>query len=348
MSLESFVQAMPKVELHVHLEGAMQKERLLIIAEQNEIADGLKHFDQWVALLDDPDYARLYEIVATTIQWLQHPDDLTHVTYELGVWLARQNVRYAEIHVNPIHFTERGWSFEQYLAALNDGRSRAERGWGIQMRWVMTIARDQPRHADEIVRWASGQNNGIVGIDLGGPESAQPIGQFERAIKTAVKKQIPYSIHAGEAGGAESVLEALQQMEPTLLIDGWGVAESPEAQNILIEKSIPLNICLKRAVCHGWIEAYADYPLRVLLDRGISVLLSSDMPWYYQTTLTDEYLAAVQHAGLQVEELEQVALNAVQSSRMPEEDKAAMIEAFKDEYAQLRADHLENEAETEE
>ncbi len=347
MSVESFVRAMPKVELHVHLEGAIQKERLLVIAEHNEIAEQLKHFNQWVALLDKPDFSRLYETIQTTMQWLRHPDDLTHVAYELGVWLARQNVRYAEVSVNPIYFTESGWTFEQVLTALNDGRDRAERGWGVKMRWILTIGRDQPRHADEIVRWASSstaQNGGVVGIDVGGPEGVQPIGQFERAFRAAAKKNIHHSVHAGEKTRPQDVLETLQQLIPTRLMDGWGSGESPEIRQFLVDNSIPVNLCLKRPVCYGQIDSYAAYPLRRLLDDDVTVILASDLPSYYHTSLNDEYLAAVQHCDLDIEELQQIALNAVNASQLSAEAKVAMIENFQQEYAALAAEHLAGEA----
>jgi adenosine deaminase len=346
MSVKSFIQAMPKVELHVHLEGAIQKERLLVIAEQNEIAEQTKRFQDWVTLLDKPDYERLHEIVETTMQWLKHPEDLTHAAYELGVSLAKQNVRYAEVSINPIRFTENGWTFEQFLGALNDGRSRAERGWGVQMRWILTIGRTQPRHADDVVRWASStaaQTGGVVGIGLTGPERAQPVGQFERAFKTAGKKQIARSVHAGETRGAEGVMEALRELEPTRLIDGWGVADSLEARQMLIDGNIPLDICLKRAVSQGWVSDYSQYPLRQLYDDGVSILLGTDMPFYYKTTLSDEYLAVVQYSGLGLEELEQIALNAVSFSQMSEAEKTTMADSFKQEYAQLREEHLSEE-----
>jgi adenosine deaminase len=346
MSVQSFVQAMPKVELHVHLEGAIQKERLLVIAEQNEIAEQVKHFNDWVRLLDKPDYERLYETVETTIQWLKHPEDLTHAAYELGVSLARQNIRYAEVSVNPVYFTENGWTFEQFLGALNDGRGRAERGWNVQMRWILMMGRNQPRHADDIVRWASssgGLAGGIVGIGLGGPENAQPAGQFERAFKTAVKKHIARYVHAGEKRGAEGVLEVLKELEPTHLLDGWGAADSAEVRQMLIDQHIPLDICLKRAICHGWVSDYSQYPLRKLYDDGVPIILGTDMPWFYKTTLSDEYLAVVQHIGMGIEELEQIALNAIAASQMSDTEKSSMAASFRQEYAQLREEHLNEE-----
>ncbi len=343
MSVADFVHAMPKVALHVQLEGAFDKERLLLIAEQNEIADKLKRFDDWVALLDTPDYERLPELISTVSQWLQHPEDLTHVAYELGVTLAKQNVRYAEVHVNPILFTENNWNFEQFMDALNDGRNRAERGWGITMRWVLTIAGDQPRHADEIVRWASGlagRNQGIVGVSLGDPEDAQPIGQFERAFRAAKKKEVRTGVRAGLKLGLEGVQAALEQLEPSILFDGWGVWDDPDTCTELIENGIPLIIDMKRAICHGLVTDYHNYPMRSLVDSNLTIVLCASMPSYYQTALNAEYLAAVEACGLSTDELVQIALHSVAHSQLPADEKNALIEKFKIEYAELQTEHL--------
>lgn len=346
MSIEEFVHAMPKAELHVHLEGAMHKDRLLLIAEQNEVASEIKDFEEWVGLLEEPDYSRLREIVAATCQWLKHPDDLAHVTYELGVALAKQNVRYAEVHVNPAHFTEDDWTFEDMIQALNDGRDRAERGWNVQMRWVLTIGRDQPRYADDMVRragLASGQATGIVGVDLDGPEGAQPLGQFERAFRTAARKDVIASVHAGDQLGAAGILDALNELAPNRLIDGWGTAESEEVAARLAGDNIPLIVCLAQALKEGWIDNYDAYPLRKLYGDGVPIVLSTAMPSFYGNSLSDEYQIAIEQCGLELEELEEVALNAVRASRLTGEEKAAMVTEFKQEYDRLRESHIAEE-----
>lgn len=343
MAVAEFIRAMPKVELHVRLAGAMNKARLLHIAEQNEIASELKGFERWVQLLDEPDFSRLADVEEAISHWVQHPDDLAHVIYELGVSLAKQHVRYAEVHVNPIFFIENNWSFESLLKALNDGRDRAERGWQVQMRWVLIIDRSQPRHADEIVRWASsatGQNGGIVGIDLDGPEDAQPVGQFERAFRTAASKNVPSSVHAGEQLGAKGILEILDELAPDRIVSGWGTAESADVITKLTDTNIPLVICLTQALKQGWIDDYADYPLRSLYDDDVAIVLSSAMPSFYGNSLTDEYLSVVESCGLSLDELETVALNAVHTSRLPAEEKAVMIDEFKQAYDQLREEHM--------
>lgn len=346
MSVQDLINAMPKVELHVHLDGAMHKERLMVIAEQNEIAAEQKKFGDWVQMLDAPDYDNLHELGEITSGWLQHPDDLAHVTYELGVSLAKQNVRYAEVVVNPMYFIDNNWSFEQFLRAINDGRDRAERGWNVRMRWVLTTRRDQPRHSDEMVRLASGsagQAGGIVGVDLSGPEDAQPVGQFERAYRTADRKQIFTSAHAGERLGVEGVLDVLNVLQPDRLNTGWGAAESPEALQQLAEKQIPLVVSIAEAVARGWIKSAADYPLRKLMEADIPVILSSDRPAYYNKSLNDEYLLAVEACGLSMDELEILALNAVHASRLPDDEKAALEAEFNAAYDEARAGNISEE-----
>src|SRR6476646_2254453 len=101
MSTASFIAALPKVELNVQLEGAMQLHTLKNIAEQNDIPETLKRYSQWWSVVEQPDYARIYEIARRADSWVKHAYELTRVVYDLGTALAKQNVRYAEVSVNP-------------------------------------------------------------------------------------------------------------------------------------------------------------------------------------------------------------------------------------------------------
>lgn len=342
MSVERFIQAMPKVELNLQFEGALQKEALLMIAEQNDVPETLKHYKQWVQTFDRPDYQRLDELIQTIGKWIQNPEDLTRLVYELGVFLAKQNVRYAEVAIDPVLYTENGMTFEQFLNAINDGRSRVERGWQVKMAWVLTIQRDQPRKADDVVRWvssASARKGGVFGMMLSGREDAQPVGQFERAFKTAQKKLIPSIVQAGERLGAEGILEATQVLQPDRISDGWGTADAPDVINLLRERSMTLDISLAHALCMGWVESYTNYPLRHLYDEDIRLTIGTGMPSLYKTTITDEYVAVVEHCGFSVGELEGLAIQAIESSFLPDEEKAELVAQFKAEYEKLHAEH---------
>ena len=149
MTVQSFIEAMPKADLHIHLEGAVSRQTLLLIADQNEVEETIKHFHSWVELLAKPDYDRLDELMKMTNGWFKQAEDLTRSAYDVGLYLAKQNVRYAEVTVNPALYPEMNLSLEQFLAAINDGRDRAQRAWGIQMSWILAIPRDEPRRSDD-------------------------------------------------------------------------------------------------------------------------------------------------------------------------------------------------------
>ncbi len=347
MSVEKFIREMPKVELDVRLEGALGEDRVLVIAEQNEIEEKLKHFKQWVKLLHEPDYARVHELIKVVSSWLQQPEDLTHVVYELGVSLAKQNVRYAEVTLDPVNFTENGFTFESLLSALNDGRDRAERAWGVRMAWILAIPRDNPRSADEIARWATtaaARKAGVVGLGLVGKEDAQPVGQFERAFRTAEKKNVARFPAVGDKLGAQGVAMALEHLGPSRIVGGWGIAADPDLLTTLHESRLPINISLSGAVRLGLISTHGDYPLRELYDEGVMLTITSEMPGLYKTSITDEYLAVVEQLGLSLDELEEIALNAVLASELPADEKTDMVAEFKEAYASLKAELLTDEA----
>lgn len=343
MSVEGFIRAMPKVELRVRLDGAYRKESLLAIAEQNDIPTSVKNFNQLAGLLDKPDYARLDEMLAMFSSWLNQPEDLSRVVYDLGVHLCKQNVTYAEVIIDPMLHMLPGLSFEEFMNAINDGSDRARRGWGIRMAWVLAMPRVEPRRADEIVRWATsaaGKRGGIVGIVLSGREDAQPAGQFERAFVSAHKKELSTAAYAGDSLGAEGILQAINMLHPQRILDGWGSADAPDVMNLLREEGIVLDICLSRALCLNQVASYKDYPLRRIYDDNVKVVISSEMPGFYKSSLVDEYLAVVEHCGFTLEELEELALNAVAASFLPGEDKKAMADEFRQAYAALKDEHI--------
>lgn len=343
MSLESFIQAMPKVELSIRLEGAFRRETLGIIAEQNDIPDTVRHWQNWLKQLEKPEPNRIDETIKVLSSWLRHPDDLTRIVYDLGVYLSRQNVKYAEVGINPVLFMLPGMVLEEFLEALNDGRDRVLRAWNVQMAWLLMIPREEPRRADEIARWANsatGKKGGVIGIGLTGREEAQPSAQFERAFTSAQKKELPSVVRAGDQQQAEGILAALQTLNPNRILDGRGAADAPDVLKQLSDTGISLDVCLSRALCLGWYQGYAAYPLRDLYDANVRLTINSDMPTFYQSSLNDEYLAVVQHGGMTIEELETIALNAIHNSFLPESDKLARLTEFKEDYAHLREKHL--------
>jgi adenosine deaminase len=344
MSLTDYINAMPKVEIAVQLHGALKPDTIATIADQNEIADQLKHFSTWVGLVRQPDISRLDEIIQMANGWIRQADDLKYIVYELATGLHKQNVRYAEVSFDPMFYAGLNVQPDELLAILNDGRDRAERAWGIRIGWIVSMQREEPRRAEDLVRWAtspSSRKAGVLGIGLGGHEKAMPAGQFERPFKTAEKREVPRMVRAGDELGADGVLKTLDILAPTRIIDARGVSESEEAITRLREGDVAVCVNLTRAVRHGWVASAADYPLRALYDAGVRVVLCSDMPSLYKTSLAQEYRQVVEQGLVSLEELEEIALNAVRASGLDAEAREAMVAQFTEDYAKLRALYLE-------
>jgi adenosine deaminase len=237
-------------------------------------------------------------------------------------------------------------TFDDFMQAVNDGRDRVERGWGVRIQWLINIPRNEPRRADEALRWAGsvgGKKSGIAGIVLSGKEDLQPSGQFERAFVNAQKKDVGTAVFAGDVSRAEGVQVAVDVLKPDRLLDGWGAWNSPELVDKLVNDAIPVDLALSRALKLGWVNSYEEISLRQIYDENIKLTLSSDMPSIYQTSLTDEYMIALEKSGLSVDELEEIALNAITYSFLSDAHKAQMREEFQQEYQRLRGEHLTQE-----
>ncbi len=340
MTIESFVQAMPKIEVNLRLEGAIQNDVLIVIAEQNDIPLNTKPNKALVKLLEQPDYAQLDDLVRGVSKWLQQPEDFTRIVYEIGVSLSKQNVRYAEIGIAPFLYTDNGMTFEQLLTALNDGRTRVERAWNVQMRWVLNVFRDEPRKLDDIVRWASSAaaiKAGVVGIGLVGREVRGWVEEFDRSFRTAQKKDLSRSVEIFDTHS--TVLETLQRFEPERFISGAVVADDEAVMQYISDKHVALNVCMAQSIATGKSASYAAFPLKRLYDDGAIISLVSGMPSLYHATLNKQYLAATQDIGLSLAEIEVIGLNAIEASFMADEQKAAMVADFKAAYAKLRVEH---------
>lgn len=339
MDLHKLIQELPKVELYISLEGAIAKEQLLLLAEQNEVQERMKKFDAWIKVLDNPTPQNISEIIQVTSTWFEQPDDFSRAAYNLGVSLAKQNVVYAEIQVNPTLYTEHGISFEDFLNAINDGRSRAERGWNIHMRWILNIPWEYPRHADEIIRWAGDANaydKGIVGVSLSGNETAQPVGQFERAFRTAAKKALPRIVHVGMAAKHEAIDDVLQTLNPQRLVTaGWGVVDEPEILSALYEQGIPISVSLAGSRFLGYQTDERVFPLKQLLNDGVPVVLGSGMPAFFNSSLVDEYRMAAERYELTAQEIKALMLNGLNASQLTPSEKDVLLVIFERQYDEL-------------
>ena len=349
MSVESFIRAMPKVDIHVQLEGALSRQIVTMIAEQTDAIARYKRekdYHQWLDLYENLNYSRLDEIAREVASWVSHPEDIARGVYDLGVQYSKQNVKYLEVLVIPAIYTDLDLTFQDVINALAEGADKARRGWDVRINWILAMPRERPRKSDDIARWATGasaEKNNVVGLGLVGVEDAQPIAQFRKAFTTAERKGLARLSHAYSSEDAEEFDKVLDVVSPTRLHDVWALLDDEAALRQVTEREIPIVVTPTREVRLGRIDAVAQYPIQQMLDAGVKVLIASGMPTLYGTTIADEYIALVQECGLSIEQIENLALDSVRYSLLDQADKTAMLDDFREQYATLKTEHLAEE-----
>ena len=346
MPLQDYLQTIPKVELNVRLIGTLKPPTLKMITNQNNVASEEKKLDELLAYLDDPDVTQIETMTKTYASWIRYPEDVAHIVYDMGVNLSKQNIKYAEVTVVPNHYLTHGtMSFEVFLDALNDGRDRAERGWGVKLNWILAIPRDNPRVGDDVARWvtgSAGKAGNVVAISLLGNDDIQPVGQFRRPFQTAQKKFVGRVAQLSkEEKSAESFAEALEELEPERVDYPYIAGADDGVKSALREADLPVQFSIARD------KAKNEFPLRDLFDDDLKLVLGAEMPAFYGADLTEEYRRAVEDCGISIEDLETIMLNSIHYSYLDDDEKTAMLTEFKEAYQQARDEHLQ-EAITEE
>ncbi len=340
MNLHEFAHRMPKVELHIHLEGSIRPATLLQLARRNGVSlpaqdvEGLRDFYRF------RDFGHFIEIYNIITGCLHTPDDYCLIAYEFGSDCARQNIRYAEVTFTVATNTKyNGLDWHVILKGLNTGRDQARAEFGVDWGWVFDICRgDDPETQDQIIEIAlAARDQGVVALGLGGSEAEFPAELFKRTFERARQAGLPRVPHAGEHAGPEDIWDALHLLHADRLGHGVRCVEDPALVEYLRERQVPLEVCPTSNVCLGVYPDYAAHPLRRLWDAGLLVTVNSDDPALFGADLNREYEVLVDHFGFSAGELEQVSLNGLHASFLPEPDKAQLETEFRTQFAQLRA-----------
>lgn len=329
-ALEAFIRALPKVELHVHLEGSILPELALRLARRRNIElpgaergeQGLREAYRFTSFRD---FLKVYIALSST---LQQAEDFADAVVGVGEVLAAQQVRRAEMTFTPMTHVARGVDPDAMLDGLAEGRRRAREQHGVELVWVFDVVRSLPQHAEQTLALAlraRDRDEGVVALGVGGPEgptwSVAPLASVFARGKAEGFKSVP---HAGEQWGAPSLRETLDLLEPDRIGHGVRCLEDAEIVAELRDRNIPLEVCPSSNVALGVCPSFAEHPLPRLMAAGIAVSLGSDDPPLFGTTLTEEYRRCAATFGWGRKELLALAQAAVEQSFMADEAKRAL------------------------
>lgn len=338
-AIADYIRAMPKVELHLHLEGSLRPATLLKLAEGNRLKIPFTTVEEIETRLQNfRNFQEFIPPLLLGVDCLRRPEDFRDAVLALGRELAGQHVRYAEVTWTPQFYRRLGLPFDVLLEGLNEGRREVEESWGVKIGWIVDLVRSVPGPAGEVTAWAcseTARSGGIVALGLGGPEATHPAAPFADHFRRARAEGLPANPHAGEGGGPESIRAALDLLGASRIGHGVRACEDPALLALLAARKVVLEVCPTSNLRLGLYPSYADHPLAQLAAAGCAVTINSDDPALFRTTLREEYLHAVVDCGLPLAALRESVLRAILNCHQEEGWRQGMAANFRAEFRSL-------------
>jgi adenosine deaminase len=333
--------ALPKTDLHVHLDGSLRPETVRELATARGLAYGFQTDEDVlkVCRVDEDcqsleDYLRVFQI---TLQVLQSCEELERAAYELAEDAHRENVRYLEVRYSPLLHTEEGLLLDQIVAAVQAGLDRAWRRYGILTGQIICGIRHMSPEssyllAELAVRW---KNKGVVGFDLAGAEKDYPAKHHLSAVYLVLNQNVNVTIHAGEAFGPPSIHQAVHYCGAHRLGHATHLIEDPDLMVWVNDRRIAIEVCLASNLQTHAVRDLRSHPMRRYLEEGLRVTLNTDNRLISGTTVTNELALAVDHFDLDMEQVLTLIMNGFKSSFLPLPEKTRLIDRVLDELSSL-------------
>lgn len=337
-ALDRLIRALPKAELHVHLEGSLLPELALRLAARRGVRlpgdeRGVEGLREAYRFRNFGDFLKVYVAISRT---LEQAEDFCEAVVGVAANLAAQQVRYAEMTFTPMTHVSRGVDADAMLAGLAEGRARASHEHGVELAWVFDIVRSLPEQAEPTLALAlRARDQGVVALGVGGPEGPrwpnEPLAPTFARAKAEGLRRVP---HAGEQDGPASLRSTLALFDPDRIGHGVRCIEDAELVAELRERQIPLEVCPTSNLALGVATSMASHPLPALRAAGIALSLASDDPPLFGTSLVDEYLRSAAAFGWDRSELLAIAGAAIDHAFMPE----SLARALRAEQARVAAE----------
>jgi aminodeoxyfutalosine deaminase len=325
--------SLPKAELHLHLEGSIEPSTVCALAARHgEIIaeeEARRHYGYH-------DFAGFLEAFKWATSYLREPEDYALITRELAARLLEQNIIYAELTLSIGVMLLREQSpeanFEELCRATEEAGKK-----GLRLQWIFDAVRQfGPEAAMKVARIAPKyRGEAVVAFGIGGDELSMPAGVFRSAYDFVAEQGLHRLIHAGEIGGPEQVRDAIELLGVERIGHGLGAMHDPALLEVLTEREIPLEICLTSNICTMALArqlrresaTVEDHPLPGLFRRGVPVVLSTDDPAMFHTSLLTEYEQAAR-MGMTENERVCLARQSFQHAFLPANDKQRLLRDF--------------------
>ena len=326
VSPSTFILGLPKAELHLHLEGSIEPATLAEISQRYHDPLTPEEAEELYRYQDFTGFILAFKAAA---QRLRSPEDYETITYNLMRRLRNENVLHAEVYVSVGVCLWRQQDFDAIFEGLERGRERGQRDFGVSLLWIFDAVRQfGAEAAREVVEKAvQFRDRNVAGIGIGGDERQAAPELFRDSYRYAADHGLRLTAHAGETTGPESIWGALN-LKAERIGHGLNAWQDRELMAELVERQIPVEICLTSNLETNCCPRLEEHPLRKYFDAGVMVTLSTDDPAMFHTSLNREYTLAQKVFGFSDEQLREIARNGFEASFLPAEKKIELLNRF--------------------
>src|ERR1700693_3048365 len=350
---KDLLQSVPKVLLHEHLDGVRRPQTVIELAKDAGYAElptsDPQALGQWFHRgANQGNLTKYLEGFSHTIAVMQTEQALERAAYEQAEDLSQDGVVYFETRFAPIFHTRKGLSHQQIVSAVLRGLERGRKDFGVASGLIICAMRNMDVSLEMAELAVDFRSRGVVGFDLAGEEGGYPAKKHVDAFHYIQRENFNITIHAGEGYGKESIWQAIQYcgahrighgtrlIDDIAVVDGKAVKLGDLAQYVL-DKRIPLEICLLSNVHTGATPSLAEHPFKILYQEKFRVTLNTDNRLMRHTTMTREFEAAAGTFGLSMDDFEKITINAMKSAFLRYKQRCDFIYSIiKPGYARIR------------
>jgi aminodeoxyfutalosine deaminase len=322
----SFIRLLPKAELHLHLEGAIQAATLLELKHRHGQSGSLAEVEKLYRYSDFDSFLMAFKAVT---EHLRSPEDYELIAYGLMQQLKEENILHAEIYVSVGVCLWRNQDFPAIFEGLERGRQRGKRDFGISVLWIFDAVRHFGAEAAQkvfelAVRY---RDRNVIAVGIGGDEQKAKPELFRDSYAYAADNGLHLTAHAGETAGPESIWGAIN-LRAERIGHGLTAAQDPDLVEELAQRQVPIEICITSNVRTGCCKTVSEHPVKQYFDHGLMITVNTDDPAMFGTTLSHEYQIAQQAFGFTDEHLRELARNSFEASFLPAEKKLEFLNLF--------------------
>ncbi len=325
--MNSFIEGLPKVELHLHIEGSLEPELMFALAQRNKMNIPFRTVEEVRAAYDFSNLQDFLDIYYQGMNVLLTEQDFYDLTWAYLQRIAKQNVMHTEIFFDPQGHTSRGIKFATVLdgitRALDDGRKQLGISSFLIMCFLRHLSEDD---AFTTLHEALPYKHRILGVGLDSSENGHPPKKFERVFAEARENGFLIVAHAGEEGPPEYVWEALDQLKVNRIDHGNRSLEDKKLVDRLVAEKMPLTVCPLSNLKLCVIKDIHDHPLKKMLDLGLRATINSDDPAYFGGYMNENFTAVADALKLSHQDLAKITRNSIEASFLDKNGKAALTE----------------------